>query len=258
MAKHFGATLRGVTTCGCHVHVEVPDRERGVQVIDHVRPWLPVLLALTANSPFDTGHETGYRSWRHRQWTRWPTAGAPPRFGSLDRYEELVEGLLGSGAALDRGMIYWDIRLSDQHPTVEFRVSDVAATPEEATLLAVLARALVMTALDADDDAPDLPSEILRARLWQAARYGLPGTLVHPATGSPMPATALVDDLLSLVRPALKASGDLDFALDGWATLRARGGAADRQLAVFARRRRNVDVAALLAIVPAAARAAEG
>ncbi|MEC3981498.1 carboxylate-amine ligase [Amycolatopsis sp. H20-H5] len=256
MAKHFGATLRGVTTCGCHVHVAIPDRERGVQVIDQVRPWLPALLALTANSPLDTGYRTGYHSWRHLQWIRWPTAGAPPRFGSLDRYEELVDELLRTGAALDRAMVYWDVRLSDDLPTVEFRVSDVAATPEDATLLAVLVRALVTTALDTADAGtkpPELPSEVLRARLWQAAHGGLTGGLVHPVTGELTSARAVVGDLLARLRPALSAADDLDFALDQWAALRERGGGAARQLAALGRRRRTTDVADLLAVVPTAA-----
>ena len=107
MAEHFGTTATSVTTCGCHVHVAMEDREKGVQVINHLRPWLPLLLALTANSPFDRGADSGYCSWRHRLWTRWPSAGPPPALASLDQYESVVDGMLRSGAIMDRGMVYW-------------------------------------------------------------------------------------------------------------------------------------------------------
>ena len=108
-------------------------------------PGLPVLLTLTANSPFD-GADTGYASWRYQEWSRWPSAGPPPVFASLDEYESTVEVLLRTGALMDRAMIYWDIRLSERHPTLEFRISDVAVTPDQATLIrGLVADALVVT-----------------------------------------------------------------------------------------------------------------
>ena len=152
MAEHFGATARTSLTCGCHVHVAIPGKEQGIRVLGWVRPWLPALLTLTANSAIADGYDTGYSSWRYQQWSRWPSAGPPPRFASLDEYESIVDGWLRAGSILDRGMIYWDVRLSEKQPTLEFRIADVAATPEEAVLLGVLARGLVATAL-ADDGA---------------------------------------------------------------------------------------------------------
>ncbi|MFD0776483.1 YbdK family carboxylate-amine ligase, partial [Streptomonospora algeriensis] len=150
IAKRFGAVAAAAgTNCGCHVHVGVPDRDSGVVASNHLRPWLPVLLALSANSPVCSAADTGYASWRQPRWSRWPTAGPPPPLESAEHYETCVASLLESGAALDRRMLYWDIRLSDRHPTVEIRVCDVPATPEESALVAVLVRALVSAALDA-------------------------------------------------------------------------------------------------------------
>ncbi|MFD0803935.1 YbdK family carboxylate-amine ligase, partial [Streptomonospora algeriensis] len=149
IAKRFGAVAAAAgTNCGCHVHVGVPDRDSGVVASNHLRPWLPVLLALSANSPVCSAADTGYASWRQPRWSRWPTAGPPPPLESAEHYETCVASLLESGAALDRRMLYWDIRLSDRHPTVEIRVCDVPATPEESALVAVLVRALVSAALD--------------------------------------------------------------------------------------------------------------
>jgi carboxylate-amine ligase len=250
MADHYRATVWKVLTCGCHVHVAIPDRETGVQVISHVRPWLPILLAITANSPVEFGKDTGYCSWRYQRWTRWPSAGAPPRFTSLDHYESIVDALLRAGAILDRGMVYWDIRLSDKQPTVEFRVSDVAATPEEATLLAVLIRALTHAALNdiAREPAPSLPNDVLRGHLWRAARDGFTGQCPHQHSGDLVPARRVLDELFGVLTPALRENDDFDFAEEAIAGLSVTGGGADRQRDVFAANNRPEDIADMLAV----------
>lgn len=249
MAERFGAITHTATTCGCHVHVAVPDRETAVVVGNHVRPWLPVLLAVTANSPYYGGEDTRYSSWRHVLWSRWPSAGPPPVFSSLDHYESSVEALLRSEAMMDRGMIYWDIRLSDKQPTLECRVSDVAATTREATLLAVLTRGLVGTALDDLGASPSQPPpEVLRANLWRAARDGITGSCLHPVTGEVMPVVRLLRELSETVRPALRETpGDVEFVSDMLGELEKAGGGAERQRAAYARRRRLEDVVAILA-----------
>ncbi|AXB45608.1 carboxylate-amine ligase [Amycolatopsis albispora] len=245
MAEQFGAIARSSATCGCHVHVGVADRETAVRVSNHTRAWLPVLLAITANSPIDGGTVTGYRSWRHVLWSRWPSAGPPPMFVSLEHYENSVAAMLRSGAMMDRAMLYWDVRLSDKQPTLEFRIGDVAASAEEATLAAVLIRGLVRLALRdvAADRAPvSTPDEVLRANLWRAARDGLGGSCLHPESGELVPIWTVVDELVANLREPLGASGDLDFALDVLSRLRSTGGGADRQLAAYRRRERLTDV----------------
>lgn len=252
MAEHFGAITSTGTTCGCHVHVGVLDREIATAVSNHLRPWLPVLLALTANSPYNNGEDTRYCSWRHVLWSRWPSAGPPPIFASLDHYESVVAAMLRAEAMLDRGMIYWDIRLSERQPTLEVRVADVAASAEDAALLGVLVRGLVAAALDdlaAPPPAP--PQEVLRANLWRAARDGLPGTCLHPVTGQLVPLHGQLDELVDLLRPALRGTGgDLEFVLAGLARLRDRGAGAQHQRAAFAKRHDLGDVIDALAIAP--------
>ncbi|NIH87484.1 carboxylate-amine ligase [Amycolatopsis granulosa] len=248
MGEHFGLIARTGTTCGCHVHVRIPDRATGVRVSNHTRPWLPVLLALTANSPFDGGTDTRYSSWRYVLWSRWPSAG-PPLLASLDDYESRVAALLEAGAMLDRGMIYWDIRLSEKRPTLEFRISDVTATAREATTLAALVRALVLTALsELDSPPPRVPGEVLRANLWRAARDGLDGSALHPETGRLTPAPALVGQLVERVRPALEQTGDLDFVIESLAWVREHGNGAQRQRRAYARRQELCDVIDLLSL----------
>jgi carboxylate-amine ligase len=248
MAEWFGATARSVATCGCHVHVGIPDRAAGVEVINRVRSWLPVLLTLTANSPFDGG-DTGYASWRYQEWSRWPSAGPPPEFASLDEYESIVDSLLRTGALMDRAMIYWDVRLSERHPTVEFRISDVAATPADAALFATLVRGLVARALDAGDPPVPWPEAVLRGNLWRASREGLSGSTVHPVTGQLTPVQSQLDDLVELLRPVLRE--DLESVKAGVARLREQGTGARRQRTAYGRRQELVDVVDAMVVPPA-------
>lgn len=251
-AAEFGATAHLGTTCGCHVHVAIPDRETGVRLSNHLRPWLPLLLTLTANSPFDDGRDTGYCSWRHQQWSRWPSAGPPPAFDSLDHYETTIATMLRSGAMMDRAMLYWDVRLSDNQPTLEFRVSDVAGRVEEAALLAIVIRGLAQVTLDRlGEPAPALPSEILRANLWRAARDGPSGRTLHPVTQQLSPVDEQWTDLVELISPALRNEpGDEDFVQHGFAALRETGGGAHRQRQAFGRRESLHDVLDSLATHP--------
>lgn len=245
MATWFGATARSVATCGCHVHIGVEDRETGVAVSNRVRPWLPVLLALTVNSPFD-GTDTGYASWRYQEWSRWPSAGPPPMFSGLDEYESTVDAMLRSGALMDRAMIYWDVRLSEHQPTLEFRIADVAAVPEDAALYATLVRGLVARALDTEGPPPELSNTVLRANLWRASREGVTGSALHPVTGELGPIQSHVDDLVEYLRPVL--GGDLGFVKAGVARLREVGTGAARQRAAFRRRGELADVVDALVV----------
>lgn len=231
IAERFGMIAHEQGISGCHVHVAVPDREAAVKVSNRLRPWLPTLLALTANSAIYRAADTGYASWRSVLWARWPSAGPPPHFDSIDRYDATVQMMLDVGAMLDDGMVYWDVRPSANFPTVEVRVSDVPATVAETVLFATLVRALVMTALDEErrGDPFDAPStHQLRAAYWHAARYGL---------GDP---SRLLDGLIDRVTPALEAVGDLAMARAELERVRVEGNGAVRQRRAW-QRRNDVD-----------------
>jgi glutamate---cysteine ligase / carboxylate-amine ligase len=246
IAGHVGPFVVDAATCGCHVHVGVESREIAVAVSNHLRPWLPALLALSANSPFHHGADTGYASARYLLWGRWPTSGPPPYLASEEHYARIVDGLLSSKAALDRGMIYWDVRPSEHQPTVEIRVADAAGTAAESTLFGVLVRTLVAEALDrVDHDVPaePVPHEVLRANLWRAARDGLEGDCADPVTGEHRP----VHDILADLAPRCAGGEDeVTFAKHMLATLRRTGGGAARQRAAFRRRGCLSDVVELL------------
>lgn len=180
----FGRTAAEALTCGFHVHVLVHSRAEGVGVLDRIRVWLPTLLALSANSPFWGGFDTGFASYRHQVWGRWPTAGPTDLFGSPAAHDRHQDRLLASGVPLDTGMLYLDARLCTHLPTVEVRVADVCLEATHAAALAALIRALVETAArewHAGGPAPDVPTSLLRAWSWQASRHGGAGLLDHVA-----------------------------------------------------------------------------
>ncbi|SCE36418.1 carboxylate-amine ligase [Streptomyces sp. DfronAA-171] len=210
--EKFGSTADEQLTCGCHVHVSVDSDEEGVAVLDRIRPWLPQLLALSANSPFWQGQETGYGSYRARVWNRWPSAGPYGVFGSAEEYHAQVAAMVATGVLHDEGMVYFDARLSHHWPTVEIRVADVCLDPRTPVLLAALSRALVDTAArEAADGVPPapVPTSVLRLASWQAARSGLDSDLLHPLHHTPAPPRETLDALLDHVGEALEANGDL-------------------------------------------------
>ena len=233
MARAFGPLADESLVCGCHVHVSVPDREAGVLVLDHVRPWLPVLVAVAANSPLWRGQDTGYDSWRTQVWSRWPTAGPTSVFGDLATYEARADQLVASGAALDRGMLYYAARLSEQWPTVEVRVADVFLDADSAVLMGGLVRALVMTAGATSGPPPEVPVELLRAATFAASRSGLRAALLDPVEGDLRPAAEVLDRLLAHVRDALAEAGDTDRVVEGLTRVRRQGTGADRQRAAW-------------------------
>jgi carboxylate-amine ligase len=195
--------------CGCHIHVSVPDPDSAIVAMNRVRRWLPTLLALSGNSPFWEGRESGYSSFRTEVWARWPSAGPPGTFADAAEYEELLDRLIGGGIILDKKMAYWDVRPSEAYPTLEIRICDVMYAVDHVIAIAALARALVVTCL-ADGSAPgDFRPELLRAADWKAARHGVSGPLFDPATGQAEPAVVALRRLLAYVGPALGERGEL-------------------------------------------------
>ncbi|MDF3312008.1 glutamate--cysteine ligase [Rhodococcus sp. T2V] len=235
LADHYGQ-LGEQVICGAHVHIGIPDREVAVQVSNHLRPWLPALLALTANSPIIAGRDTGYASWRHMLWARWPGAGPPPYFDSAGHYDDEVVEMLEYEVILDPAMIYWDVRVSAHLPTVEVRVADVPATVEETVLLAVLVRALVAAALRAirgGHRAPRVDPHRLRSAYWRAARDGITGRGIDLASGCRVPATEPIRRLLDHIRPVLEAAGDYHGTRAEVMRILATGNGAARQRRVL-------------------------
>ncbi|WP_240661079.1 MULTISPECIES: glutamate--cysteine ligase [unclassified Streptomyces] len=212
MADDYRRVADEQLICSAQIHVDVPDRDSAVRAMCLVSPWLPPLLALTASSPFWLGADTGYASWRTMLWQRWPTAGPAGCYGSAADYDAAMAELIDSGVISDTGMLYHDVRPSAHQCTLELRICDACPRTETVVLVAGLFRALVRDALGrlerGAEPGCDGHHEWLRAAAWRAARSGIEGRLVDPATRRGAPAPVVLRGMLRRLRPALEASGD--------------------------------------------------
>ncbi|WP_101653130.1 carboxylate-amine ligase [Brevibacterium ihuae] len=213
---------------GLHVHVGLADIATGVRALNGLRPWLPVLVALGANSPVWQGADTGFASWRTIHYRRWLVNGIPPRFHDLADYESRVAALVALDAVPDRNCLGWIVRLSPRYGTLEIRASDAQLRAGQTVALASLARALVVMSLAAPLPG-DPPPELLDTACWQAARFGLSGTLLDPVSGTQQPAEAVVLGLLQRARPHFSDDADRECAEAGIARLLGQGSGAARQ-----------------------------
>lgn len=231
IAEEFGITQAEQLVCGMHVHVSTTSEDEAVGALDRLRPWLPVLTALSAASPFWQGVDTRYASFRSQLWRRWPSAGSPGPFGSPAAYHALVEELVATGTIVDDGMAYFDARPSRDYPTLEVRVADVCPRVEVSATVAVLSRALVeRSAADWADGvpAPDLTPVSASLMTFRAARSGLAGELVDPVSRTPRPAAEVVAALVDHVAEPLAAYGDRELVDEVVGSLLTDGTAAER------------------------------
>jgi carboxylate-amine ligase len=204
----IGPAVRRQGVNGVHVHVGVPDGDACVRALEWLLPWLPVTLALSANSPYIGGVETGYRSTRAELLSQLPRAGLPPRIGSFARWEALVERLAALGIAPDATRYWWDVRPHPSFGTLEVRVPDQQTDVRRSIAFAALVQALVAVALE-QPPRPERPGDriVVRENRYRAALRGLDAELAHPDKDSPVPARELAGELLELVRPAARALG---------------------------------------------------
>jgi carboxylate-amine ligase len=241
--------MRDLIIFGCHVHIGVSDREIAVQVMNRARLWLSPLLALAAGSPFWQGEDTGYSSYRTELWSRWPMAGLPLAFESKADYDALIQDLISTETIKDGTKIYWDVRLSERFPTIEFRVTDVCTTIDEAVMIAGLTRALAQTCYtEVIQNQPftDVRPEILRAAHWHAARHGITEHLIDVINKRAISADDMIDKLLNFIKPALEAQGDWDEVSQLVQHTLQHGTSADRQRQAYQRRNSMEDVVDLL------------
>lgn len=247
MEAVYQIVARQQVVCGLHVHVGIADRDLAVAAMGRARSWLPALLALSANSPFWGGADTGYASYRYQMWLDWPMSGMPPALGSAAEFDAVVEELQAIEAIKDPTFLYWYVRPSARFPTLEFRPCDACADVDDAVALTGIMRALAWTcARDVTDGRPagDVRAEVLSAAMWRAARYGLGERLVSPGAGQLRPAAEVVAELLDRVRDGLDVHGDEELVEELVHRILRRGNGAARQRAVFAARQSLADVAA--------------
>jgi carboxylate-amine ligase len=246
MLDDYQLLAREQLICGTQVHIGLDDRDMAVAVAQRVSRWLPVLLALSASSPYWMGADSGYSSIRSLLWQRWPTAGASGLVQSATDHDDLVAELISSGTISDRKMIYFDVRPAVHVPTLELRVTDSCPDVDDIVLLAGLYRALVLRERDAVTEGRPLVrvrGPVLRAATWRAARSGLEGDLVDLSDfARPVAARDAVMSLVTSLRPQLEAHDDWERISQLAERACRRGSAAYWQRRIYARRERYADV----------------
>jgi carboxylate-amine ligase len=204
----IGPVVRRQGVNGVHVHVGVPDGDACIHVIEWILPWLPVVLALSASSPYLAGAPTGCASTRAELLAQLPRAGLPVRLGSFARWEEMVTRLAALGIAPDSTRYWWDVRPHPTFGTVEVRVADQQTDVRRSVAFAALVQALVALALESPP-RPERPGDrlVLRENRFRAALRGLEADLAHPDEDRVLPARELAAELLDLVTPAARELG---------------------------------------------------
>lgn len=245
---------RSILIYGLHVHVNVEDPDRRMQVFNQARTFLPYILALSANSPFWMGRLTGYQSYRTIVWTPFPMSGVPDPFLSFQAYEDYLAFLRATGALAPPRRIWWDIRPHFKYPTVEFRVADMPLNYQDALGITAFCQALVqtiVTRIDAGQPLPILPSPYINENRWRAARFGLRGQLIDFLDGvveaREAPATEVIRRALDLVSPAAAQLGSSAY-IEHLRQLLRPGmlGGAERQIVAYRKRNHIHDVTQML------------
>jgi glutamate---cysteine ligase / carboxylate-amine ligase len=189
--EYAGSAARRQYCSGLHVHVGVESPEACLERLEAVLPWLPLLLAVSANSPYAAGRETGLASTRGELLTLLPRSGAPPVYSSYAEWERFAERLVELGLADQITRIWWDVRPHPRYGTLEIRMPDQPTRLETTLALGELARTLVMRA----DPGPLADRGLYAQNRWAALRFGPEAELVHPDDGRLVPARALLDEL---------------------------------------------------------------
>jgi glutamate---cysteine ligase / carboxylate-amine ligase len=205
--EYAGSAARRQYVCGLHVHVGVPSPEACMERLEATLPWLPLVLALSANSPYLAGAETGLASARAEILALLPRSGAPPVFGSYQEWEAFAERLVELDLADSYMRIWWDIRPHPRFGTLEVRMPDQPTRPEGTAALAALVQALVASA----DGAKPADRGIYAQNRWAAARFGRAAELIHPSGTGLADVDELLPELTERVRPAAERLGGARF-----------------------------------------------
>src|ERR671912_346209 len=221
--------------CGMHVHVEVPDLSKRVDIMNRIQPYLPLLLALSTSSPFWQAQRTGLLGYRLAAYRELPRTGFPDLFESAQDYQRYIDTLVAARAIENSSYVWWVIRPSLKHPTLELRVADSCTRVDDTLAIAALYRCLVRhLSLDLKLNAGQTGASraINDENGWRAQRYGIHGSFVDEASRSAKPVGQVLEETLDLVTGDAKALGcERELDLARWIV--ARGTSADHQLTLY-------------------------
>jgi len=226
--------LRGFF-CGLHVHVGVDDEIDRVQLMNRMLPWLPLFLALSTASPFWSLRRTGMFSYRQSAYTEWPRTGTPDFFADEADYRRFIAILKRAGSIRDGGELWWTIRPSPKHPTLELRIADSCTRAADTIALATLFRCLVSAHLRLPELGAQRSSatrRLIEENRWRAERYGIEAEFIDEARERTVPVAQLVEEALTLVEPDARRL-DPHGSLRALRTILARGTSAHAQLRAY-------------------------
>lgn len=213
IADSMRALARREPTLALHVHVGVPDQEDAIRVFNGLRRAVPLLLALSANSPFSQGRDTGFASARTVIFQGFPRTGTARSFADYAEYVDAVDAMIASGALPDASFLWWDVRLQPALGTVEVRVMDTQSIVADSSALIALVQSLARLALESEPVDDDVGPEVLAENRFLAARDGSNARLIDPLKRELIPARELTEATLATCRPhatALGCAAELD------------------------------------------------
>lgn len=242
--------------CGMHVHVGIPDPSRRVGIMQRVTPYLPLFLALSASSPFWEGQFTGLHGYRLAAYDELPRTGLPARLATEEEYDAYVSALADAGVIPDASHIWWAIRPSLRHPTLELRVADVCTNVEDAIALAALYRAMVrhFDRAGAGQTLDSVGRAITIENKWRAQRYGVDATFIDPFDRKPLTTGEWLDRTLETIVEDVRAL-DSEAEMRRLRAIAREGTSADRQIKIYedARSAHQPTLTAIKAVVDWAA-----
>ncbi len=221
--------------CGLHVHVAVANLDDRVRLMARLTPFLPLLLALSTSSPFWEGRPTGLMGYRLASYDELPRTGLPDIFETKDDYDRYIQTMVAAKAVKDASYVWWAVRPSVRHPTLELRVADACTNVDHAIAIAALYRALVRKlerdpSLNAGIDAP--ARAIALENKWRAQRYGVRGTFIDAERQRSVPVRRKLEDLIETVGEDAEALGCLPEVLSARDIVK-RGASANKQAALY-------------------------
>ncbi|MDQ3313737.1 MAG: carboxylate-amine ligase [Verrucomicrobiota bacterium] len=239
IVKDMQQVARANLIFGLHVHVGIPSREMAIHVMNQARYFLPHIYALSANSPFWVGRNTGFKGYRLKVFERFPRTGIPDAFEGLSEYEDYCKLLVRTNCVDNAKKIWWDIRLHPFFDTLEVRVCDAQSRVDDTIALAAVIQAIIVKLHKLQRQ--NLSFRIYRRRLidenrWRAARYGLDGKLIDFGREQEMEARSLLHEMLEFIALEMEELGSTA-ELAHIARILREGNGADRQLEVWARTR---------------------
>ncbi|PYJ94777.1 MAG: carboxylate-amine ligase [Verrucomicrobia bacterium] len=237
IVKDMQLLARANLIFGLHVHVGIPNREMAIHVMNQARYFLPHIYALSVNSPFWVGQNTGLKGYRLKVFERFPRTGIPDSFESLSEYEDYCKLLVKTGCIDNAKKIWWDIRLHPFFDTLEVRVCDAQSRVDDTLAIAALIQAVIAKLHKLLRQ--NITFRIYRRRLldenrWRAARYGIDGKLIDFGKETEVEERSLLNELLEFVASEVKEFGTQREMAHIEQIIR-EGTGADRQLAVWER-----------------------